>query len=43
VKTIIHVSDLATPPERAFEALTTLAGLAAWWTTKAGGDAGPGA
>ena len=41
MKTIIHVSQLATPPDTVFEALTTLPGLAAWWTTKVEGDAGP--
>lgn len=40
MKTIIHVSDWATPPDRVFEALTTLTGLAGWWTTKVAGDAG---
>jgi uncharacterized protein YndB with AHSA1/START domain len=39
MKTIIHVSDWATSPDRVFEALTTLTGLAAWWTTKVAGDA----
>ena len=42
MKTIIHVADLAAPRERVFEALTTVAGLAAWWTTKVEGDAGRG-
>jgi predicted SnoaL-like aldol condensation-catalyzing enzyme/uncharacterized protein YndB with AHSA1/START domain len=41
MKTIIHVSDLSVPPERVFKALTTLGGLAAWWTTNVSGDAGP--
>jgi len=41
MKAIIHVSDLATPPEKVFDALTTLSGLAAWWTTKVEGEAGP--
>jgi uncharacterized protein YndB with AHSA1/START domain len=42
MKTIIHVVDVAVPRERIFEALTTVDGLAAWWTTKVAGDAGPG-
>jgi uncharacterized protein YndB with AHSA1/START domain len=41
MKTIIHVTELAAPPDRVFEALSTLPGLAAWWTTKVEGDAGP--
>ena len=41
MRTIIHVSELAAAPDRVFEALTTLTGLAAWWTTKVEGDAGP--
>ena len=42
MKTIIHVADLAAPRERVFAVLTTVAGLAAWWTTKVEGDAGRG-
>ena len=41
IKTIIHVSDLSVSPDRVFKALTTLDGLAAWWTTDVAGDAGP--
>jgi uncharacterized protein YndB with AHSA1/START domain len=41
MRTIIHVSDLAVPPAKVFQALTTLTGLASWWTTKVEGDAGP--
>ena len=41
MKTIIHVTYVHVPRERAFEALTTIAGLAGWWTTKVDGDAGP--
>lgn len=42
MRTIIHVTDLATPPATVYDALTTLPGLEAWWTTKVEGDAGPG-
>jgi uncharacterized protein YndB with AHSA1/START domain len=41
MKTIIHVVDMAARRERIFEALTTVDGLAAWWTTTVSGDAGP--
>src|ERR1700694_2164403 len=40
MKTIIHVTDLAAPREEVFKALTTVEGLADWWTTKVDGDAG---
>ena len=32
---------MAAPREKVFQALTTIEGLAAWWTTKVDGDAGP--
>jgi len=37
---IIHVTELAAPPAKVFQALTTLPGLVAWWTTKVEGDPG---
>jgi len=40
MKTIIHVTDVSAARGSVFEALTTLEGLAAWWTTKVEGDAG---
>lgn len=40
MKTIIHVCELAVPPAKVFQALTTLPGLASWLTTKVEGDAG---
>ncbi len=41
MRTIIHALDVAAPRGRLFEALTSIDGLAAWWTTKVEGDAGP--
>jgi uncharacterized protein YndB with AHSA1/START domain len=41
MKTIIHTTDIATTREAAFEALTTVPGLSAWWTTKVTGHGGP--
>jgi uncharacterized protein YndB with AHSA1/START domain len=42
MKTIIHVADMPAPADSVFQALTTVSGLAAWWTTEVSGDAGPG-
>lgn len=42
MKTIIHVTDISAPRERVFEALTTIEGLAAWWSATVDGDAGSG-
>jgi uncharacterized protein YndB with AHSA1/START domain len=42
MKTIHHLVTISTPPARVLEALTTIDGLAAWWTTAVDGDAGPG-
>jgi uncharacterized protein YndB with AHSA1/START domain len=39
---ILHRVGATTPPDKVFDALTTLDGLAAWWTTDTTGDAGPG-
>jgi uncharacterized protein YndB with AHSA1/START domain len=41
MKTIIHALDVAAPREHVFGALTSTDGLAAWWTTKVAGEAGP--
>ncbi|MEZ5142394.1 MAG: SRPBCC domain-containing protein [Acidimicrobiales bacterium] len=30
---IVHELDIAAPPDRVFEAVTTQEGLASWWTT----------
>jgi uncharacterized protein YndB with AHSA1/START domain len=40
MKTILHLSDIAASREKVFEALTTTAGLAGWWTTNVKGQAG---
>jgi uncharacterized protein YndB with AHSA1/START domain len=42
MKTIIHVLDVLASTESLFTALTTLDGLAQWWTTDVDGDAGLG-
>jgi uncharacterized protein YndB with AHSA1/START domain len=42
MKTIIHVTNLAVSRDRVHQALATIDGLAAWWTTKVEGDTGPG-
>jgi uncharacterized protein YndB with AHSA1/START domain len=42
MKTIIHGVILHAPPERIYEALTTAAGLSAWWTTKVDAEAREG-
>jgi uncharacterized protein YndB with AHSA1/START domain len=39
---ILHRVGATTPPAKVFDALTTLDGLAAWWTTDTTGDAAPG-
>jgi uncharacterized protein YndB with AHSA1/START domain len=39
MKTIIHVTTVAAPRERVYEALTTIDGLASWWTTTVSGEA----
>ena len=39
---ILHRIGTTTPPDQVFDALTTLDGLAAWWTTDTTGDAAPG-
>jgi uncharacterized protein YndB with AHSA1/START domain len=39
---ILHRVGATTPPDKVFDALTTLDGLAAWWTTDTTGDAAPG-
>jgi uncharacterized protein YndB with AHSA1/START domain len=42
MRTIIHAFDAAASREQVFAALTSTDELAAWWTTKVTGDAGPG-
>jgi uncharacterized protein YndB with AHSA1/START domain len=42
MRTIIHVVDVSASTESLFTALTTVSGLAKWWTTKVSGDTGPG-
>ena len=42
MKTILHISDVAASREKVFDALTSTAGLAGWWTTDVAGDAGAG-
>ena len=40
---ILHRIGVVTPsPEKVYEALTTVEGLAGWWTVDTGGDAGVG-
>ena len=39
---ILHRIGATTTPDNAYQALTTLDGLAAWWTTDTTGDATPG-
>ncbi len=36
---ILHRVGIMARPEKVYEALTTVAGLTAWWTTDASGDA----
>jgi len=43
VKKIIHVFDVKVPKIRVYEALTTSAGLACWWTTEVTAEDGVGA
>jgi uncharacterized protein YndB with AHSA1/START domain len=38
---ILHRVGATTTPDRVYDALTTLDGLAAWWTTDTTGDAAP--
>jgi uncharacterized protein YndB with AHSA1/START domain len=40
---ILHRVGATTTPDKAYDALTTLDGLAAWWTTDTQGDTTPGA
>jgi hypothetical protein len=42
MKTISHLVDIAAPPGTVGEALTSIGGLASWWTTQVSGDAGAG-
>ena len=42
MKTIIHVSEIRTEQETVFDALTSIDGLASWWTTEVNGDPGDG-
>jgi len=37
MKKIIHVVDIAAPPEKVYQALTTRGGLARWWSTEVNG------
>ena len=39
---IVHRIGTTTTPDRVYDALTTIAGLAGWWTTDTTGDATPG-
>ena len=39
---IMHRIGTTTSPDKVYDALTTLDGLAAWWTTDTTGDAAPG-
>lgn len=39
---ILHRIAATTTPDRVYEALTTIDGLAGWWTTDTTGDAAPG-
>lgn len=39
---ILHRIGTTSTPQQVFEALTTLDGLAGWWTTDVSGDAAPG-
>jgi uncharacterized protein YndB with AHSA1/START domain len=39
---ILHRVGATTTPDKVYDALTTLDGLAAWWTTDTTGDASPG-
>jgi hypothetical protein len=42
MKTILHAFDITAERAAVFDALTTLDGLAGWWTTSVGGAAGQG-
>lgn len=42
MKTILHVFDVNTPPDRVFKAITTQEGLSNWWTTDVSVDPGVG-
>lgn len=39
---ILHRVGINSRPEKVFEALSTVAGLAHWWTTETAGEAKPG-
>jgi uncharacterized protein YndB with AHSA1/START domain len=39
---ILHRIGATTTPDRVYDALTTLDGLAGWWTTGTAGDSAPG-
>jgi uncharacterized protein YndB with AHSA1/START domain len=39
---ILHRVGIAAPPERVYQALTTLDGLRGWWVSTTGGDPRPG-
>jgi uncharacterized protein YndB with AHSA1/START domain len=39
---ILHRVGIAAPPERVFQALTTLEGLRHWWVSQTTGNPGPG-
>ena len=42
MRTILHLSNVATGSDTVFDALTSTQGLAGWWTTEVSGDAGAG-
>ena len=42
MRTIIHTFDVGGTRDDVHRALTTLGGLAGWWTARVAGDAGPG-
>jgi uncharacterized protein YndB with AHSA1/START domain len=42
MKTILHVIDVKAPRSKVLEALTTIDGLAGWWTTNVTGSAAKG-
>ncbi len=39
---ILHRVGINTPPEKVYQALTTIDGLGHWWTTETSGDPRPG-
>jgi len=39
---ILHRIGATATPDQVYDALTTLDGLAAWWTTDTQGDSAPG-